>query len=224
MGARGFGDLDVLVSPRAVAALVDAFTAHGWRSSVPLPDRSSWAWRRLLYTSNELTFYGASCSVDLHWRLDPTIDGLPAFDTLWERRETVDLGGVAVSTLGRADALAHLCMNAARDEWRWLRSLVDIHRTARFEGAWESDRLSPLAVRALVVTEDLVGLPAERAAGGARADGTGAAAGAPTSGAGGDPRRGGRGAPIGGPGQRVVARGRVTSWLPARRPETSAAP
>lgn len=159
VGARGFGDLDILVDPRSVDRLVELLGAHGWRSSVPLPRHESWAWRRLLYTANELTFYGSSCSVDLHWRLDPTLDGLPAFDELWDRRELLDVGGVPVHTLGPSDALAHLCLNAARDEWRWLRSLVDIHRTARLEGAWQQERLPALALRALVVTHALVGLP-----------------------------------------------------------------
>ena len=159
VGARGFGDLDVLVDPTSVGALVDLLGAHGWRSSVPLPDQASWAWRRLLYTSNELTFYGASCSVDLHWRLDPTIDGLPAFDVLWDRRVSVEVGGVVVPTLAPGDALAHLCLNAARDEWRWVRSLVDIHRVARLENAWKHQRMRGLAVAALIVTDALVGLP-----------------------------------------------------------------
>ena len=161
VGARGFGDLDILVDPRSVDALVDLLSDRGWRSSVPLPGQESWAWRRILYTANELTFYGASCSVDLHWRLDPTLDALPAFDALWDRRELLRVGGVEVPTLSPADALAHLCLNAARDEWRWLRSLVDIHRTARLEGAWKSGHLSGLALRALVVTDALVGLPLE---------------------------------------------------------------
>jgi hypothetical protein len=159
VGARGFGDLDVLVDPASVDSLVDLLSAHGWRSSVPLPDQASWAWRRILYTANELTFYGASCSVDLHWRLDPTIDGLPAFDVLWERRQAVEVGGASVPTLAPGDALAHLCLNAARDDWRWVRSLVDIHRVARLDGAWKHQRMRGLAVAALIVTDALVGLP-----------------------------------------------------------------
>lgn len=161
VGARGYGDVDVLVDPRSVAGLVDLLATEGWRSTVALPDEASWAWRRLLHTSNELAFYGDSSSVDLHWRLDPTLDALPAFDALWDRRVSVEVGGLSVPTLAPADALAHLCLNAARDEWRWVRSLVDIHRTARLDGAWDSDRLPALVVGALAVTEALVGLPTQ---------------------------------------------------------------
>lgn len=159
VGARGYGDVDVLVDPGSVAAVTDLLEESGWRSTVPLPDPTGWAWRRLVHTGNELAFYGASSSVDLHWRLDPTLDALPAFAELWERRVTVEVGGLVVPTLAPRDALAHLCFNVARDEWRWLRSLVDIHRTARLDGAWDGGGLPPLMVAALAVTEDQVGLP-----------------------------------------------------------------
>lgn len=159
VGARGYGDVDVLVDPGSVGTVVDLLDRHDWRSTVALPGQASWAWRRLLHTGNELTFYGASSSVDLHWRLDPTLDALPPFAVLWERREQVEVGGLVVSTLMRADMLAHLCFNAARDNWRWVRSLADIHRGARLEGVWTDLDLSSMVVRALAVTDALVGLP-----------------------------------------------------------------
>jgi hypothetical protein len=160
VGARGYGDVDVLVDPGSAATVTGLLEESGWRSTVPLPDPTGWAWRRLVHTGNELAFYGASSSVDLHWRLDPTLDALPSFDELWERRVSVEVGGLVVPTLAPRDALAHLCFNAARDEWRWLRSLVDIHRTARLEGAWDRTDLPSLMVGALAVTDDQVGLPA----------------------------------------------------------------
>lgn len=159
VGARGYGDVDVLVDPGSVGTVVDLLDRHDWRSTVALPGQASWAWRRLLHTGNELTFYGASSSVDLHWRLDPTLDALPPFAVLWERREQVEVGGLVVSTLMRADMLAHLCFNAARDNWRWVRSLADIHRGARLEGVWTDLDLSSMVVGALAVTDALVGLP-----------------------------------------------------------------
>jgi hypothetical protein len=160
VGARGYGDVDILVDPGSVADLVGLLDENGWRSTVPLPDPSTWAWRRLLYTGNELAFYGASSSVDLHWRLDPTLDSLPPFDVLWERRTSVEVGGLVVPTLAPRDTLAHLCFNVTRDNWRWLRSLVDIHRAARLDGAWERWDPPPLVVDALAVTDAHVGLPA----------------------------------------------------------------
>jgi hypothetical protein len=160
LGARGFGDLDLLVDPDSVERVFGLLVANGWMSSEPLPPWGSWAWNRILHTSNELSFSGSCCSVDLHWRLDPTLDALPVFDELWSRRESVDLGGVIASTLGPGDALSHACLNAAKDEWRWLRNLVDIHRLARLDHAWDSFIPGRLQLHALAVTEQQVGLPA----------------------------------------------------------------
>lgn len=160
LGARGFGDLDLLVDPRAVEEVTALLVAHGWNAVVPLPPAGSWAWRRIVHASNELPFAGAGCSIDLHWRLDPTLDALPAFDELWDRRELVDLGDGPAPTLGRGDALAHACLNAAKDEWRWLRNLVDVHRLARLDGVWDTFAPGRLQVRALAVTEAQLGLPA----------------------------------------------------------------
>lgn len=160
LGARGYGDLDVLIEPETVERTVTTLLGHGWRTAVPLPPAGSWAWRRIVHTGHELTLDGAACSVDLHWRLDPTLDALPSFPDLWSRRERLALGGVPVPALGRSDALAHACLNAAKDEWRWLRNLVDVHRLARLESAWESFAPGRLQLHALAVTEGQVGLPA----------------------------------------------------------------
>jgi len=159
VGARGFGDLDVLVDPRSVERVATELLARGWSSAEPLPSPGSWAWRRTVQSGHELPFIGASCSVDLHWRLDPTLDALPSFPVLWERREVVELGGSPTPTLGRRDALSHACLNARKDRWRWLRSLVDIHRLARLDGAWEAFEPGRLELAALALADAQVGLP-----------------------------------------------------------------
>jgi hypothetical protein len=159
LGARGFGDLDVLVDPRSVEEVTTELLAHGWTTAEPLPPPGSWAWKRILHTGHELTFLGSSCSVDLHWRLDPTLDALPGFAELWSRRETADLGSGAAPILGPADALSHACLNAAKDEWRWLRNLVDVHRLARLDEAWDSFTPGRVQLHALAVTQAQLGLP-----------------------------------------------------------------
>ena len=159
LGARGFGDLDLLVAPGAVETVTSALLAHGWSAAAPLPPPGGWAWRRILHSAHEVGLVGPACSVDLHWRLDPTLDGLPDFAELWSRRELVDLGNGPVPTLGRGDALSHACLNAAKDEWRWLRNLVDVHRLARLDGVWESFPPRRLQLQALALTELQVGLP-----------------------------------------------------------------
>lgn len=158
-GGRGPGDLDLLVDPGSVESVAGLLLAHGWTAPGPLPSSGKWAWRRIVHTSNEQAFLGASCTVDLHWRLDPTLDALPDFAELWSRRVPVEIGGTVAMTLGLRDAFAHACLNAARDEWRWLRLLVDVHRLAGLEAAWHGFSPSRLQLRTLAVAESQVGLP-----------------------------------------------------------------
>lgn len=159
LGARGFGDLDLLVGAHSVEEVTAQLLAHGWTTAEPLPPAGSWAWKRILHSAHELTFLGSQCSVDLHWRLDPTLDALPEFADLWSRREYADLGDGPAPVLGRGDALAHACLNAAKDEWRWLRNLVDVRRLAGLDDVWQAFTPGRLQLHALAVTEAHVGLP-----------------------------------------------------------------
>ncbi len=70
----------------------------------------------------------------------------------------MEVAGTTVQTLGPRDALAHTCHHAARDDWRWIRSLVDVHRLARHPEAWDGP-LSTVSLSTLRVTEAMLGLP-----------------------------------------------------------------
>lgn len=158
--ARGAGDLDLFVAPDALDTAVRLLVRHGWSLAPGTPtDPSSWAWRHVRHTFNEMTLTGPQIKVDLHWRLDPTHAALPDFATAWSRRFTVPIDGVDYPTLGPADTFAHTCHHAARDNWRWLRSLVDVHRLAARHD-WGSGELSRPETRALAVTDACIGLPA----------------------------------------------------------------
>jgi hypothetical protein len=169
--ARGYGDIDLFVAPTSVEDARAVLLEQGWepRTFGSAPP-GTWAWRHLLRTFNEIAFDGRASSVDLHWRLDPTPGALPDFADAWSRRELVPVDGlpgmVAIPTLGPHDAFVHSCWHAAKDEWRWLRSLVDVHRLARQHAVWAgwTGPRSDLATRpvrnTLAVTEGLLGLPA----------------------------------------------------------------
>lgn len=139
---RGCGDIDVFVGADAVEEAFRLLTGSGWAVRAPSPrDPASWAWRHVLRTYNEMTFDGVHSSIDVHWRLDPTRSALPDFETAWSQRVTVDLPEVTVATLSAAHAFSHTCHHAAKDEWRWLRSLIDVHRLARDPDVWSSREL-----------------------------------------------------------------------------------
>lgn len=156
---RGSGDIDVFVPLDSVDMVFELLHDMGWNARpVGSARPGSWAWRHILGTFHEMTFDGPVGTVDLHWRLDPTHHALPAFDVAWSRRVTVEVAGTTVQTLGPRDALAHTCHHAARDDWRWMRSLVDVHRLARHPEAWDGP-LSTVSLSSLRVTEAMLGLP-----------------------------------------------------------------
>jgi hypothetical protein len=161
--ARGAGDVDLLVSPDTVGDAHRLLIANGWALRVGSEvTPGTWAWKHVLGSFNAFTYDGPGSTVDLHWRLDPTLDALPRFDEVWKRREIVDLGSVLVPTLGRADLLAHTSLHTAKDSWRWMRSLVDVHRLAAQPSTWEQrsgEPLRRLEANTLAVTRFVVGLP-----------------------------------------------------------------
>lgn len=162
--ARGAGDIDLLVHPDSVEDAHRLLLDSGWTLRPGYNVKpGTWAWRHVMGAFNALTYDGPGSSVDLHWRLDPTLDALPTFSQLWDRRVRVDLGGVEVETLCHADLFAHASLHAAKDSWRWLRSLVDVHRLAGNPLTWERSpergRLRRLEVNTLAVTRFAVGLP-----------------------------------------------------------------
>ncbi len=157
--ARGGGDLDFLVSRGDVARARGALAAAGWAPSPELPTPGeSWAWRHLLDSYIEISMTSSTSRVDLHWRLACAPGALPGFGELWSRRTHVSIGGCDVPTLSPPDALYHSCNHAARDDWAWLRSLVDIHRLLRdpIVGCSPSSRS---VVKTLAVVSDVIGLP-----------------------------------------------------------------
>jgi hypothetical protein len=158
--ARDSGDVDLLVPPTEAAAALTALRAAGWEPVPGLPsDVRSWGWRYLQRVYCEVALTGPLGALDLHWRLDPTRRGLPGFAELWERRAVVEIAGHEFPTLAPADALLHSCHHAAKDDWRTLRSLVDIHRMLRDQPV-DTAMNRGLASRTLAVVADTVGLPA----------------------------------------------------------------
>jgi Uncharacterised nucleotidyltransferase len=143
--------------------VADLLTRNGWALRAhPSLQPGAWAWRHVINTWQELTFTGQYSTVDMHWRLDPTWNALPSFEEAWGRRDNVEFGGLAVPTLGLADAFAHSCHHAAKDDWRWLRSLVDVYRLAARSEVWSerpADNIAVIESTTLAVVKDCLGLP-----------------------------------------------------------------
>jgi hypothetical protein len=158
--ARGAGDVDLLIAPEDLAAAHRALTAAGWSlEEGGRVEPGTWAFRHVNRWGNALTYRGNGAPVDLHWRLEVTPGAYPSARELWSRRVEVSLGTGTVPTLGAADALRHSAGH--REGWYLQRTLVDLRRLARVEGALEApgDPLRPLAVTSLALARETIGLP-----------------------------------------------------------------
>lgn len=156
-GARGPGDVDLLVAPERVPDAHRALLAGGWElreDGRVEPD--TWAWRHVSRWGNALTYAGRGADIDLHWRLDPSPGALPPFAVLHGRRAEVPLGGALLPTLSPYDALRHSASH--REGWVWLRTLVDLRRLARDPAVLEGE-LRPVALASLAIARATVGLP-----------------------------------------------------------------
>ena len=145
--ARGLGDLDLLVAPSEVGRACQALAGVGWSPAGGPAPGDGRPWDHALRFGYERCLVGKRSLVDLHWRLDPTAGALPGFASLWPRREYVRVGDLKVPTLGRWDALLHSCSHAAKDDWRWLRSLADVVVLAADDELWRDPPTRPTLIQ-----------------------------------------------------------------------------
>ena len=131
--SRGFGDVDILVSPSDFIAAHDAMTAAGVHLMPGfIPDPHSHLWPTAQRIGCEAPYRWRDVDLDIHWRFDrlPQIANIE-FDALWERRAYVTLAGQQVATLGALDALMVTCVHGTKEQWRQWRWVVDAVRQMR---------------------------------------------------------------------------------------------
>lgn len=127
LAADGQHPLDALASLSPARLSGTAWTS--WPSLTRRFDSRLWRYAR--WVSCELPLSRGRFTIDLHWCLSSVRSAVPEFDDLWQRREQVKVSGRLLPTLGLADALDHSCVHSLKDQWRWIRSLVDVDRLAR---------------------------------------------------------------------------------------------
>ncbi|MFZ4510394.1 MAG: nucleotidyltransferase family protein [Candidatus Nanopelagicales bacterium] len=142
--SRGFGDVDILVSPSDFIAAHNALIGAGARLMPGyVPDPHSHLWPTAQRIGNEAPYRWRGVDLDMHWRFDrlPQIANIE-FDALWGRRAYVTLAGQQVATLGELDALMVTCVHGTKEQWRQWRWVVDAVRQMRVvpEEDWNAVR------------------------------------------------------------------------------------
>jgi precorrin-6B methylase 2 len=133
MAALVYGDLDlralsdavILVRRRQVARAAAVLAALGYRPVHRLPASLHAAylerWPRHAFLSDE----GAR-EVQLFWSVGPAYGGWSPDESLWTRRQRVELGEGHVAGLGLEDGLLTTCVFAGEERWSRLGWLVDL--------------------------------------------------------------------------------------------------
>ncbi len=167
---RPFSDFDVLVREADVLKAKDFLLAEGYRLEPALTDAEAAA---LLKVAQEHHFTlirsDSPVPVELHWR---TIQRCYAFpleeEDLWNRLESVTLGGVKVPSFGAEDLLLLLCAHGAKHAWSRLCLLSDLDGLVRARPHlnWGAvlERAEALHSRrilaiGLLLAQDLLGTP-----------------------------------------------------------------
>jgi hypothetical protein len=164
--ARHTTGIHLGVAPAEVAPAARTLARIGYEPIGPGdPDPARLA--RLAGGPAELTFAGAHAFVDLHWRLAPNPALLPLDLADPTHRCRIEIGGLAVTTLGPEPAWWYGAVHGSRNRWRSLSWLADLSAMARSE----PDLLEPAALdraaaagvdrcvaTALVVAADVLGL------------------------------------------------------------------
>ena len=135
VGARGPGDIDLLVAPSDVARAHEALAGEGWSALDGwIPGAGvRWAWTSWLRREHD--YGGGPVDVDLHWRvsIEPRLS--PCAEDLLDRAVEVPMAGGSVRTLAAGDALGAACYHTYLDRHGRLRGLVDVVRLTRVPGA-----------------------------------------------------------------------------------------
>jgi len=164
---RPFGDIDLLVAPQDAEKVQAILLKMGMRRTYPSGLSASQD-RALIRFSKAMNFIqkNGSCSVDLHWRLLSQWVALEIpFDTLWERKQVLDVELGRWPTLGTEDQALFLIMHGAQDGWGSLKTLLDLaclveQRSVDWELVARTAKARvPLLSQGLGLVCDLLALP-----------------------------------------------------------------
>lgn len=126
---RTFGDLDLIVAPRAIGPALDALSEIGYAKQYKLTRLQSRALRR---GNHEEKVVRDGELVELHWQLAKSVFRIGLdFDAMWERRGSVVIAGRPISVLSPEDLLLSLCVHGSTHAWKRLLWISDVAQEVR---------------------------------------------------------------------------------------------
>lgn len=117
--ARRSGDVDVLCAPEDVERIWHVLTERGYRG---LYDEKPRPW---LYNQWAVAQGQGQRVIEVHWKLSAPEIGEPSFDDLYNRSETLDVGGRDVRVLCPGDQLLQVCYHF-HHHMGFFKGLIDV--------------------------------------------------------------------------------------------------
>jgi hypothetical protein len=137
LALREFGDLDLLIQPRDLAAVRNLLVSVGYRPQWPLTD-SQEAFDAELRAELVMVRENSPSLVEIHPRFTPRgFDILPDLDALWPRLRPVSVNGTPVRALVGEDLLQVLCVHGAKHLWNRLGWVCDVAELLRIHGTMD---------------------------------------------------------------------------------------
>ena len=138
---RYYGDLDVLVQPKHLDDSIILLQKNGYQAVTKV----SWLKKSNWYISRQkdVRFLDESGQtiLELHWKLSGSHFGLPKeMNRLWDRLESISIGGISIANLDFNDLLIYLCLHGSRHSWERLAWICDVYYllTSRDEIDWDT--------------------------------------------------------------------------------------
>ncbi|RKS82368.1 putative nucleotidyltransferase-like protein [Haloarcula quadrata] len=126
---REYNDLDLLVHPEDIPAAADILEERGyeWRGGTPrLDDAALLGGPVTKAIVHEYEMRGPEFDVELRWRVgDAERPFSTSFGELWDRRDTVSVGGQPLPALAQPDRLLVLAFHGTKHRWYLLKWLCD---------------------------------------------------------------------------------------------------
>jgi len=126
LATRSFCDLDILVSEKDVARVLQIMPGLGYRAEFSLTQAQE---RRYLRSTCEYNFHHDRNQVwvEIHWQVIPPRFGLTfQFDRLWNRAGFLSVGGSQLRVLSREDELLVLSVHGFKHLWDCLKWVCDV--------------------------------------------------------------------------------------------------
>jgi hypothetical protein len=131
LSLRQYLDLDILVRKRHFFKAKRVLLCNGYRLWREMTEKQELA---LLQSNHAFAFLPEppTYSVDLHWAIaQPHHANALDMETLWERVESISLGGTSVVTFRPEEMMLVLAMHGAKHSWQQLGWICDIAQLVR---------------------------------------------------------------------------------------------